>query len=78
MQNGMIESKFQTLRWQKAAQENRDITLREIAEQTQLSLGTIHKMSKGTVKGVRIETLDALCRYFAVSSISELIEFKSV
>ena len=78
MSGTMIESKFQKLRWQKAAKENRDITLREISQQTCLSLGTVQKLSKGSVKGVRIETLDALCSYFGVASIAELVEYVPV
>lgn len=76
MQHCMIESKFQALRFQKSAQEQRTITLREIARETHLSLGTVQKLSKGSLQGIKIETLDALCRYFGVSSIAELIEFK--
>ncbi|RYX83981.1 XRE family transcriptional regulator [bacterium] len=77
MQQGMIESKFQSLRFQKSAREQRTITLREIADQTNLSMGTVQKLAKGSVQGVRIETLDALCRYFGLKSLADLVEYRA-
>ena len=76
MPESMIVSKFPALKRIKSAKENRDITLREIAEATNLSLGTIHKLSTGNINGVKVETLNALCRYFGVG-IGDLIEYKA-
>ena len=75
MQYAMIQSNFPRLKREKAARENRDITLREIAEKTELSLGTLQKLNSGSMKGVRIETLEALYNYFGLSSIADLVEF---
>lgn len=72
----LINSNFQKLRREKAARENRDLPLRTIAEEAQLALATVHKISTGNVSGVRLSSIDALCHYFGVSSIAELIEFK--
>ena len=72
----LISSNFQRLRRQKAAQENRDLPLRVIADESKLALGTVHKISTGEISGVRLSSIDALCAYFGVGSISELIEYK--
>lgn len=71
----MIRSHFQTLRRRKAAEENRNLTLRTIAQETGLAVGTVHRVSQDKLDRVNVTTLDALCRYFKVQSISELIEY---
>ena len=77
MQQGTIQTHFQDLRRRKAFEEKRDLSLRTIAEETGLALATVQRVSVGKVEGVRVATLGVLCRYFAVSSISELIEYKN-
>jgi transcriptional regulator with XRE-family HTH domain len=72
----VFELRFQALRRQKAARENRNITLRDVVAETGLSLKTIKKVAREDAKGLKIETLGALAEYFDVSSIAELIEFK--
>lgn len=71
----MIRSHFQDLRRKKEAKERRDITLRMVAEETGLSYGAVQRVSSGNTERVYISTLDALCRYFQVVSIAELIEY---
>ncbi|MBW3635795.1 MAG: helix-turn-helix transcriptional regulator [Armatimonadetes bacterium] len=75
----VVESRFHELRRRKALAEGRDISLRTVARETELALATIQRVAStdtSKVAGVRLSTLDALCRYFNVSSISELVEFK--
>lgn len=76
LEASMFELRFQALRGRKAQQENRTITLKEIAETTGLSIKTIRKIAQGETTGLKLETLEALCIYFNVASIAELIEFK--
>lgn len=71
----MFQSKFDELRWAKAAREKRNISLREIARESGLSLGTLQRVSTGNLESVNMSTLAGLCRYFAVRSISELVEY---
>ncbi len=70
-----MKSHFQDLRRRKAFEEQRDLPLRTIASETGLALATIHRVSSGKIDGVRLATLDTLCAYFSVSSISDLIEY---
>jgi DNA-binding Xre family transcriptional regulator len=71
----LIVTRFDELRRAKAARENRDLPLRTIAEETALALSTVHRFKSGQLEGVRISTLETLCRYFGVKSIAELIEY---
>jgi DNA-binding Xre family transcriptional regulator len=71
----MILSKFQDLRRRKAFEEKRDLPLRTIAAESGLSLATVQRISSGNVERVSLPTLNVLCRYFGVQSISELIEY---
>lgn len=73
----VINSNFQKLKREKAARENRDLPLRTIAEEAELSLATVHKISTGKVQGVRLSSIDALCTYFGVATIAELIEYRA-
>lgn len=71
----LIVTRFDELRRAKEARENRDLPLRTIAEETELALSTVHRFKTGQIEGVRISTLEALCRYFDVKTIAELIEY---
>lgn len=71
----MIQLKVEELRRRKAYQENRKITLRVMAEETGLSLQTVHRINGGNVTAVELSTLNALCQFFKVQSISELMEY---
>lgn len=72
----MIRSNFDKLRRRKAFQENRNLPLRAIAQETGLSLGTIQRVSSGSMERINMSTLDALCGYFDVATIAELIEYE--
>lgn len=72
--NNVIRINFQNLRRKKAWQENRDLPLRTIARESNLSLATIQRLNADTVAGLRIETIDALCAYFACG-IGDLLEY---
>ena len=75
----VVESRFHELRRRKALEEGRDISLRTVARETELALATVQRVAstdKDKVAGVRLSTLNALCDYFKVNSISELIEYK--
>ena len=71
----MIKSHFQDLRRRKAFQEGRNLPLRTIADETKLSLTTVQRISSGDMKGIRLTTLDTLCDYFGVESLSDLVEY---
>ncbi len=72
----MIVSKFDLLRRQKAFEERRDLSLRTVAEESGLALGTIQRMNNGDISKIHITTVNALCRYFKLKSVSELIEYQ--
>lgn len=71
----MIKNNFDKLRRSKALVENRDISLRKVAEESGLSVGTIQRVRQGETAKVYVSTIETLCRYFCVTSISELIEY---
>ncbi len=71
----MLVSKFDNLRRKKAFEEGRDLTLRTIAEESDLSLTTINQINGGKVANVHVHTLAKLCAYFQVQSLSELVEY---
>lgn len=71
----MIHSNFEDLRRAKAFREKRDLPLRLIAEETGLSVNAIQRIRNSEIKRIQLTTLEKLCLYFAVSSISELIEY---
>ncbi|HEY0074975.1 MAG TPA: helix-turn-helix transcriptional regulator [Abditibacteriaceae bacterium] len=60
----MIKSNFEDLRRKKAFEEKRKLTLRTIADETGLSLGTVHRVSSGEIEKVYLSTIDTLCAYF--------------
>ena len=71
----MIRSRFDRLRREKSARENRDLPLRTLAEETGLALGTVQRINKGDIERVYLSTLDTLCTYFGINDIGELIEY---
>ena len=73
----MIKSNFEKLRHEKIQLEKRKLPLRTIADETGLSLGTIQRLNKGSQGRFYLSTLDKLCCYFGVGSISDLIEYTS-
>ncbi len=70
----LILSIFEDLRWKPYA-ESHKLSLRVIADESGVSLRTVHRISSGSTEGVRLTTLDALCKYFFVLRISELVEY---
>lgn len=71
----MFVSKFDYLRRLKGLRESRDISISTVAAETELAYGTVQRVNKGQIDNVRGSTLGILCRYFAVSSIAELVEY---
>jgi DNA-binding Xre family transcriptional regulator len=71
----MIRSHFDALRRRKAFDEQRDLSIRTISAETGLSHGAILRVKNLKLERVYLSTLERLCRYFAVSSLSELIEY---
>lgn len=71
----MIVSKVDDLRRKKAFEEKRDISLRTMAKETNLAVGTVQRLVKGDVERVYLSTLNTLCEYFGVREIGELIEY---
>lgn len=71
----MIRTHFDDLRRAKAYREKRDLSLRTIAAETGLSINTIQRLRKGQTERVGLATLDALCRFFGLTNVGELIEY---
>ena len=71
----MMLSHFEDLRRLKAFRERRDLPIRTISEETGLSQGTILRVKNLKMERVYLSTLETLCRYFGVQSISELMEY---
>jgi DNA-binding Xre family transcriptional regulator len=71
----MIVSHFEDLRRFKAYRERRDLSIRTIAEETGLSQGAILRVKNVKLARVSLSTLERLCIYFSVASLSELMEY---
>src|SRR5437588_12459533 len=71
----MIRSHFDDLRRGKAYHERRNLPIRTISEETGLSQGAILRVKNVTMERISLSTLETLCRYFAVTTLSELIEY---
>jgi len=71
----MIVSHFEDLRRLKELRERRDLSIRTIAEETGLSQGAILRIKNVTLERVCLPTLERLCRYFNVKSLSDLLEY---
>ena len=71
----MIRCKFDRLRREKALRENRDISLRQIAQETGLAIATIQRLNRTNPERIYLSTLDTLCRYFGTAALSELLEY---
>lgn len=71
----MILSHFEDLRRLKEFRERRNLPIRTIAEETGLSQGAILRVKNVTMERISLSTLEALCRYFSVKSLSDLIEY---
>lgn len=71
----MITSHFEDLRRRKEYLERRDLPIRKISEETGLSQGAILRVKNVTMERISLSTLESLCRYFEVKSLSDLIEY---
>lgn len=73
----MIRSRFEVLRAEKAFREARKITLRVIATETGLSIGTVHRFSNNQLDKVYFGTILKICEYFNVKSLDEMFEYSN-
>jgi len=71
----MIKSHLNDLLREKAVAENRRLSLRKVAEETELSVNTIRRLKRGASGRVSFATLDRLCCYLGIG-IDKLIEYK--
>lgn len=71
----MMTSHFEDLCRHKAYVEKRKLPIRTISKETGLSQGAILRVKNLKLERVYLSTLETLCRYFAVKSLSELIEY---
>jgi DNA-binding Xre family transcriptional regulator len=71
----MMRSHFEDLRRLKEFREKRDLPIRTISEETGLSQGAILRVKNLSLQRVYFSTLEALCSYFEVKTLSELIEY---
>lgn len=72
----MIIFHFEDLRRHKEFRERRDLPVRIIAQETRLSQGAILRVKNATVERIALSTLEALCLYFDVNSLCDLIEYR--
>ncbi|BCM89373.1 hypothetical protein IAD21_01219 [Abditibacteriota bacterium] len=74
----VIQSHFNELRRKKGLAENRDISIRAVARETGIAHTTLLRIAANgeEVQGIRLSTVNALCVYFGVNDINELIQFK--
>jgi putative transcriptional regulator len=61
-----VLNRFQSLLRKKRAEEDRQITLDEVAKEVKLSPDTISRYSSQKVTRYDSDTVEALCRYFGV------------
>jgi DNA-binding Xre family transcriptional regulator len=71
----MMLSHFDQLRRAKATRENREISIRTVAAETGLAFNTLQRVRRERLERVQASTLEALCRYFRVGSLCELVEY---
>ena len=71
----MIISHFENLSRRKEYRESRDLSVRTISEETRLSQGAILRVKNATMARISLSTLEALCRYFEVKGLNNLIEY---
>ena len=71
----MFQSFFDDLRRHKAFREKRNLPIRVISKETGLSQGAIIRLKNCKFERVHLSTLEKLCRYFEVTSLSDLIQF---
>ena len=71
----MIRSKVADLRRKKAFDEKRDLSVRTMAQETGLAVGTVQRLVKGDTERVYLSTLNTLCHYFGVKHIGDILEF---
>jgi DNA-binding Xre family transcriptional regulator len=71
----MIVSRIDHLRRAKALAEGRDISLRTVAKEAGVSMNVLQRLRGTYPGGVTVASLETLCRYFGVKSVSELIEY---
>ena len=68
-----VKNHFARLLEEKQRQENRYISLAEVASKTGVSRKTLYKWQNGEVEHFNNEVIDKLCEYFGVE-IDELLE----
>lgn len=68
-------SHFQKLVLRKSAQVGRRLSLRDIAEDSRISLATIQKANAGKMDQISMPTVAALCTYFKLKRITDLVEW---
>ena len=71
----MIICQLSRLRREKSLRDNRDISLRAVAREAGLSMQTIQRISRGEIERVYLSTLNALCVYFEVKEVGQLLQF---
>lgn len=62
---------------QKAAAEDRKITLQEVATETKISYLTLQKLRKPEGGGCQLSTVEKLCRYFGKTINEVVIEIQA-
>lgn len=71
----MFQSRFADLVREKEYRDKRHLSLRTIAEESGLSINTISRVKSGNLSALRMSTFEALCAYFEVQSVADLLEY---
>jgi putative transcriptional regulator len=71
----MIRAKIDDLIREKEYREKRRLSLKTIAGETGLAIGTVQKLRRGDVSRVYLSTLDTLCGYFGAGTIGDVLEY---
>ncbi len=59
-----MKNRLRILMAEKATYEDRRVSLRTIHDETGIGMHTLKGMSKGDIRAISIDTLEALARYF--------------
>lgn len=74
MPSGRVRCKFKVLLLQRQAEQQRDITYREVAAATGVPLATLARWASDEVERYSNDVLAAFCEYFGVG-VGELLEY---
>ena len=70
-----INNRFGVLLAEKRAENKRNIPMAEVSRETGIPAKTLQAWANNRVTRYDARVIDALCKYFQVSSVADLIEY---